>query len=115
MAAPGLRIIAVALALTLGGCRDGASADLAATERARQSGQSVRLEDGRTLFVRCAGRGSPTVLLESGYGATSQAWFAVQPALSRTILSRNAIRFFSRIIASCTGACILSVFIFSIP
>ncbi|WP_296598964.1 alpha/beta hydrolase [Phenylobacterium sp.] len=84
MAAPRLRIIAVALALTLGGCRDGASADLAATERARQSGQSVRLEDGRTLFLRCAGRGSPTVLLESGYGATSQAWFAVQPALSRT-------------------------------
>ncbi len=76
--------MAVALALTVAGCRDGASADPAAVERARQSGLSVRLDDGRSLFLRCAGRGSPTVLLESEYGATSQAWFAVQPPLSKT-------------------------------
>jgi len=80
-----LRTGVAALAILLCGCGASASSDLAgAIERAGQSGRSVALEDGRTLFLRCTGRGSPTVLLESGYGATSQAWFAVQPALART-------------------------------
>lgn len=72
-----------ALALLLGGCGASASSDLGAIERARQSGRSVALDDGRTLFLRCSGRGAPTVLLESGYGGTSQAWYAVQPAVAK--------------------------------
>lgn len=83
MLGPRLWTTAIAVALALCGCNAGASSD-AAAQQARQQGKSVALEDGRTLFVRCSGKGSPTVLLESGYGATSQAWFAVQPALSRT-------------------------------
>ena len=47
-------------------------------------GRLVRLDDGRRLNLRCAGRGAPTVLLEAGWGATSQAWEKVQPALART-------------------------------
>ncbi|MBU1377246.1 MAG: alpha/beta hydrolase [Alphaproteobacteria bacterium] len=84
MLAAFLRTGVAALAILLYGCGASASSDLAAIERAKQSGRSVALEDGRTLFLRCTGKGSPTVLLESGYGATSQAWYAVQPALSRT-------------------------------
>jgi pimeloyl-ACP methyl ester carboxylesterase len=43
----------------------------------------VRLPDGRGLYLSCMGRGAPTVLLEGGFGATSQAWTKVQPALAQ--------------------------------
>lgn len=41
------------------------------------------LPDGRRLHFVCSGEGSPTVLLESGFGATAEAWFKVQPELAR--------------------------------
>jgi pimeloyl-ACP methyl ester carboxylesterase len=43
----------------------------------------VRLADGRHLYMTCEGQGSPTVVLDAGFGATSQAWSRVQPALAR--------------------------------
>ncbi len=43
----------------------------------------VQLPDGRAINLRCTGRGTPTVLLESGFGADSGAWSKAQPALSR--------------------------------
>jgi pimeloyl-ACP methyl ester carboxylesterase len=42
----------------------------------------VRLPDGRRLHLSCAGRGSPTILLEGGFGATASAWDKVKPLLS---------------------------------
>lgn len=84
MLASFIRTGVAALALLLVGCGTSASSDFGAIARARQSGRSVPLDDGRTLFLRCSGRGSPTVLLESGYGGTSQAWYAVQPAVAKT-------------------------------
>ncbi len=70
--------LAVAL---LGGC-----GDLEGGARAQdaQPGRLVTLEDGRRINLRCSGRGSPTVLLESGFGGGSGAWGKVQPALART-------------------------------
>lgn len=44
----------------------------------------VRLPDGRRLNFRCSGAGSPTILLEGGYGATSLAWFSVRRHLDAT-------------------------------
>ena len=49
---------------------------------AAHPGRWVSLPDGRRLNFRCSGRGAPTILLESGFGADSLAWFKVQPALS---------------------------------
>lgn len=43
----------------------------------------ARLPDGRRLHFRCAGQGSPAVVMESGFGATADAWFKVQPELAR--------------------------------
>lgn len=43
----------------------------------------VELPDGRKINLNCSGRGSPTVLLESGFGANASAWYKVQPALAR--------------------------------
>jgi pimeloyl-ACP methyl ester carboxylesterase len=49
---------------------------------AAASDNLVRLPDGRRLHLSCVGRGSPTVLMESGFGATAQAWDKVKPLLS---------------------------------
>jgi pimeloyl-ACP methyl ester carboxylesterase len=38
---------------------------------------------GRSLFVECHGSGSPTVVLEAGFGGSSKSWVTVMPALSR--------------------------------
>jgi len=46
--------------------------------------QLARLPDGRRLNFRCSGEGSPTVLLEGGYGATSLAWSGVRRHLDKT-------------------------------
>lgn len=54
----------------------------AACAAARQD-LTARLPDGRRLHFACSGAGSPTVLMESGFGATADAWFKVQPALAR--------------------------------
>jgi hypothetical protein len=39
---------------------------------------------GRRLYVECIGSGSPTVLLEAGFGGSSSDWVAVRPSLGRT-------------------------------
>ena len=44
--------------------------------------QPLRLPDGRALAFRCSGHGTPTVLLEGGWGASSLAWSRVQPLVA---------------------------------
>jgi hypothetical protein len=39
---------------------------------------------GRDLFLHCTGEGSPTVILEAGFGDTSGIWDKVQPEITRT-------------------------------
>lgn len=46
-------------------------------------GKLQPLPDGRKINLRCSGRGGPTVLLEAGFGAGSNAWVKVQPTLAR--------------------------------
>lgn len=70
-------------AFAAAGCSFGAAGDAAGGPYDRP-GRLVEIPDGRKLNLRCAGRGSPTVILESGFGATSAAWSRVQPALART-------------------------------
>ncbi|MBL8555002.1 MAG: alpha/beta hydrolase [Phenylobacterium sp.] len=82
-ARPGPRIaLAILLAAaTVAGC--GGTFGPAQAEDATP-GTLVPLEDGRRINLRCVGRGSPTVILESGFSAYSRAWTKVQPALART-------------------------------
>jgi len=80
------QIVALAAGLAMGvlaGCGPSRSLGAAADPYARP-GRLVTLDDGRAVNLRCRGRGTPTVLLEAGWGATSQAWEKVQPALART-------------------------------
>ena len=62
-------VVVVALSLLAQGC--GASDRL------------VQLPDGRRVFMTCEGRGSPTVLLESGYRSAARAWDKVMPMIGR--------------------------------
>jgi hypothetical protein len=47
------------------------------------SGDAVDV-GGRHMYVECSGSGSPTVLLEAGFGGTSNNWATVLPELGRT-------------------------------
>lgn len=38
---------------------------------------------GYRIHWRCSGNGNPTVILESGFGMTSNEWVLVQPEISR--------------------------------
>lgn len=60
-----------------------ATAALAAPDPYAQPGRLVRLADGRSINMVCSGRGSPTVILESGFGAGAFAWGQVQPIIAR--------------------------------
>src|SRR5689334_11197544 len=55
----------------------------AASDPYAQPGRLVRLADGRALNLVCSGRGSPTVILEAGFGAGAFAWGQVQPVVAR--------------------------------
>jgi pimeloyl-ACP methyl ester carboxylesterase len=46
-------------------------------------GHLVALGDGRSLYLHCEGRGSPTVILETGFGGNSNDWSEVQGPLAR--------------------------------
>ncbi|MDB5423132.1 MAG: hypothetical protein JWQ29_548 [Phenylobacterium sp.] len=59
-----------------------ASAAPIAAEVYEHPGRLVRLAGGRRINLRCLGRGTPTVLLESGFGANSGAWWKVQPQIA---------------------------------
>jgi pimeloyl-ACP methyl ester carboxylesterase len=46
-------------------------------------GRLVPIGGGRSLFIHCVGSGSPTVVLEAGFGGDSHNWDVVQPQLGR--------------------------------
>ena len=45
-------------------------------------GERVDIGDGHQLNLRCSGEGTPTVVLEAGFGADSMAWARLQPLLA---------------------------------
>jgi pimeloyl-ACP methyl ester carboxylesterase len=80
--APALPVFATALlACVLVGCDLGNGMSAASAESRPR--RLVQLPDGRNLNLKCSGRGAPTILLESGFGASPGAWGRVQPQLAR--------------------------------
>jgi len=45
-------------------------------------GERVDIGNGRHLNLRCSGDGTPTVVLEAGFGADAMAWARLQPLLA---------------------------------
>ena len=76
--------LALALALALLSASGGYAAPPPANEASAHPGQLARLPDGRRLNFRCSGQGSPTVILEGGYAATSLAWTRVRSQVEKT-------------------------------
>jgi pimeloyl-ACP methyl ester carboxylesterase len=74
---------AILATLLVAGCGSGDGLGALAASAGSAPGHQVRLPDGRTINLRCSGRGSPAVILESGHGADSAAWSRVQPKLAR--------------------------------
>lgn len=48
-------------------------------------GQLVPIGGGRSLYMKCEGHGTPTVILEAARGGTAEGWMEVQDALARTM------------------------------
>jgi pimeloyl-ACP methyl ester carboxylesterase len=79
--------------VALAGCGGGGNDDRAARTQAKApaltgagitgSGRLVDIGDGRTLYLECIGSGSPTIVLEAGFGSPSKAWVDVQETLGR--------------------------------
>ena len=61
------------MALTIIGSCGGAAAASAASRQGRFAGQ-IAVGGGRKLYLQCAGRGNPTVILESGIHDSSDPW-----------------------------------------
>lgn len=66
----------------LSGCQDGGLLPTAA-QADQRPGRLAKLPDGRAINLRCEGRGSPTVLMDAGFGGNSGAWWLVQPKVAR--------------------------------
>lgn len=82
-------VVVLAITAALVGCGDsrgrGSSANRPpAPKVVVNGGELVDIGGGRSLYLRCVGSGSPTVILEAGFGGTTNNWSAVQPQLGRT-------------------------------
>ena len=51
---------------------------------AEGSGRLVAIVGGRSVYLECVGSGSPTVVLEAGFGADRFSWRDVQPEVGRS-------------------------------
>jgi pimeloyl-ACP methyl ester carboxylesterase len=68
----------------------------ATTRAGAEGGRSVDIGDGRTLWLDCRGRGSPTVVLESGYHDSSDLWVltdATAPAVALPVMDLVSARY----------------------
>lgn len=82
-------LLASALAAGCGGSQPKRHpAQQAKTQRAAPvivgPGRLVDVGSGRSLYLKCAGSGSPTIVLEAGFGGDTDNWSAVQTQLGRT-------------------------------
>ena len=101
-----MRAAAAMLVMTLGGVAAVAVPSLARSSgRARQTAGSLRqgnfageidIGGGRKLYLQCAGRGGPTVILESGIHDSSDVWTfsdAKPPVAGSPTVFRGVARF----------------------
>lgn len=74
--------LAVSLAAVFA-CKAGAQQPDPALDIYARPGRLVNIGHDRHLNLRCSGKGSPTVILESGNNADSMTWFKVQPEIAK--------------------------------
>jgi pimeloyl-ACP methyl ester carboxylesterase len=77
-------VLVSALAVGCGGQEKAKTQRTAAAPVISGSGRLVAIGGGRSLYLDCVGSGSPTVVLEAGFGGSTGNWTDVQPKLGRT-------------------------------
>src|SRR6476619_4466167 len=75
--------VVLILGLMLGGAMYESAAEAADARAYPPPGQLVDV-GGYRLHINCTGTGSPTVVIESGWGDMSAAWGWVQPEVAKT-------------------------------
>jgi pimeloyl-ACP methyl ester carboxylesterase len=83
-------LVALVVSCAVAGC--GGQSSKSQTDRTQRlanpvvtgPGRLVGIGGGRSLYLHCVGSGSPTVLLEAGFGGAADSWVTVQPELGRT-------------------------------
>jgi pimeloyl-ACP methyl ester carboxylesterase len=76
-------IAGVVLALAAGAARAADKAEIADWWRAYEAAPFAKGPDGRKIRYFCQGKGSPTVILESGLGSGAWTWRTVQPDMAK--------------------------------
>jgi pimeloyl-ACP methyl ester carboxylesterase len=81
-------VVLMLLSVLTVGCGGHQTTSPSATARDRNPvilgpGRLVAIGGGRSLYLHCEGTGSPTIILEAGFGGTSDNWSEVQGPLSR--------------------------------
>ncbi len=81
---PGASLVLIGCLVAVVALAAGYQAIATARERARfpPPGKLVDI-GGYQLHLRCAGNGSPAVILESGFGMSSNAWALIQPEVAK--------------------------------
>jgi pimeloyl-ACP methyl ester carboxylesterase len=81
-------ILAAIVAVGCGGQKKAQRGSTGKTPRAvpitEAPGRLVEIGGGRSLYPSCVGSGSPTVVLEAGFGTDTFAWRDVQPEIGRS-------------------------------
>lgn len=80
----GMRVF-FAASLILAGCYARAEPELRAapTDQFEKPGTLARIAGGKTIYIKCMGTGSPTVILTAGLGGSTEDWQEVQPQVAR--------------------------------
>jgi pimeloyl-ACP methyl ester carboxylesterase len=83
-----VRVLAVvllpgALAIACGGGGKAAPSGSHENPLLLSGGKLVSIGGGRSLYIKCMGSGSPTVVLEAGFGGNTDNWADAQPQLGR--------------------------------
>ena len=76
-------ILVIVLGLTLAGTIYESAAEAADVRAYPPQGQMVDV-GGYQLHINCTGAGSPTVVIEAGWGDWSLGWSSVQPGVAKT-------------------------------
>jgi len=98
--------VALAIALAASGC---SSADVVVspsapgtapgTTRSASTADTVGIGGGRSIYVECQGTGSPTVVLQSGFGNAGDIWTRSdtgEPAVFPTLAESNRVCLYDR-------------------
>src|SRR5215211_1622161 len=76
-------VLALLLALLMLGCSGGAGESEAAASQKKAPEGTIDLPNGRSLYVKCLGSGSPTIVLEAGEATPGNYMSGFQKILAR--------------------------------